>query len=223
MNEQDIELYHYMLNIELKQFMSHQHLINRNENKFSDFVIKEFKKLKKDKKISLSNFKYFHDAFLPNRKGFKNRWTKRLERYNEIYSKNAQLQGKSAEDRLKAFFNELSRYQFIIKVPHDDEIEFNESDSPKVLALGFLGIHKEQLNKIKADQRETILTYYIGDSGIKAETMLIYHLQNYGFNIALELNRSQQRLAYHSFAYLYIESFYEKLSFCQQESSHVGS
>ncbi|EKO3574484.1 hypothetical protein M6B40_000005 [Vibrio metschnikovii] len=221
MNEQDIELYHYMLNIELKQFMSQQHLINRNENRFSDFVIKEFKRLKRDKKISLSNFKYFHDAFLPNRKGFKNRWDKRLERYNEIYSKNSQLQGKNAEQRLQAFFNELSRYQFIIKSPHDDEIEFNESDSPKVLALGFLGIHKEQLNKIKEDQNEAILTYYIGDSGIKAETMLIYHLQNYGFNIALELNRSQQRLAHHTFSHLHIESFYEKLSFCQQEPSYV--
>ncbi|HCH1219317.1 hypothetical protein P7M36_22850 [Vibrio parahaemolyticus] len=215
MNDQDITLYHYMLNIELKQFMNHQHLINRNEKEFSCFVIKEFKKLKKEKKISLSNFKYFHDAFLPNRRGFKSRWSKRLERYNEIYSKNAQLQGKSLEDRLKAFFDELSRYHFIIDFSHDDEIEFNESDSPKVLAIGFLGIHKEQVNKLKADQSEAILTYYIGDSGIKAETMLIYHLQNYGFNIALDLNRSQKRLAYHTFSYLYIESFHEKLSFGQ--------
>lgn len=221
MNEQDIELYHYMLNIELKQFINNFHLSNRNESKFSSYVIKEFKRLKREKKLSSSGFRHFHSAFLPTKKGFKIRWNKRLNRYRDIYNKNAKIQNQTPSERLNGFFSELARYQFIIKIKHDDEIAFNESESPTVLSLGFVGIHKDQVHKLNTNHSEIILTYYIGESGLNGETMLLYHLQNYGFNIALEHQRSHIRLAHNTFSWVFIESFHEKLGFTiEMEDNH---
>ncbi|MCX9594055.1 hypothetical protein, partial [Vibrio cholerae] len=153
--------------------------------------------------------------------GFKERWNKRLNRYQEIYKKNKKLIRISLQERLKYFFNELARYQFVIKIQHDDEIEFDDSESHKIQTLGFIGIHKDEFYKINRDQEELLITYYIGQCGVKAETMLIYHLQNCGFNIVLGAQRSQCRLAHNTFSFLQIEPFYHKLSFTEGESENV--
>lgn len=219
MNEQDIELYHYMLNIELKQHLNGLYLSNKNGHKFSTFVTKEFKRLKNEKKISSSGLRHFYSAFLPAKHGFKARWEKRLERYHNIYSKNAEIQGETPFERLNGFFSELARYPFIIKIKHDDEIAFNELESEAILDLGFVGIHKDQAKKLELNSDTVILSYYIGKLGFQAENILLYHLQNYGFNIALEHKRSQARLAHQKFSWVYIESFHEKLSY-NAENGH---
>ncbi|HHF9097385.1 hypothetical protein L2744_03440 [Shewanella profunda] len=214
MNEQDIELYHYMLNIELKRFLNKITFPNRSNNKFSDFIIKEFKRLRRERKISLSGLKHFYNAFSPDKNGFEVRWNQRLNRYRDIYHHNSKLHGQTPFERLNGFLLDLVRYQFVIKTEHEDEIEFSASESPNVLSLGFVGIHKDQMHNLLFKRKEIILTYYIGDSGTKGESILLYLLQNYGFNIVLEQQRSQIRLAHGIFAYVFIESFHENLSYC---------
>ncbi|MEI9535350.1 hypothetical protein [Moellerella wisconsensis] len=217
MNEQDVELYHHMLNVELKFVFNNKLRTNYDEFNFPKFVIKEFKDLKRKKKISLSLFKFFNNAFIPNQSGFLTRWFKRFKRYGDIYKVNERLNGCTVEERLEMLFSKLNDYQFVIKKPHNDNIEFYENESPHILSFGFVGIHSNELVNIKSGSNEIMLTYYIGTSGIAAETLLIYQLQNYGFNISLELQRSQTRLAHNEFSYLFIEPFYEKLSLCSKE------
>lgn len=213
MNEHDIFFYHIMLNVELKLFVNNMLSTIKNDNNFSRFVVKEFKQLKHNKKITLSVFKNFYDIFRPSSKGFKSRWSKKLERYQEIYDKNAVINNKNNIERLQLFMSELARYNFIVKFGHDDEIEFSPSESDMVLPYGFVGIHSDDLIKVENKSHVFSLTYYIGECGVKGETMLIYHLQNFGFNIALDLLRSQDRLAHKTFSTVSIESFHEKLSF----------
>lgn len=62
MNEQDVELYHHMLNVELKFVFNNKLRTNYDEFNFPKFVIKEFKDLKRKKKISLSLFKFFNNG-----------------------------------------------------------------------------------------------------------------------------------------------------------------
>ncbi|PZQ97355.1 MAG: hypothetical protein DI541_12140 [Aeromonas media] len=213
MNEQDILLYHFMLNIELKLFTNNLYSLVKDDDSFTRFVVKEFKRLKRNKKITLSIFKSFYETFRPNSQGFKLRWNKKLSRYREIYEKNDILQQKNKAERLNLFMLELARYNFVIKLGHEDEIEFTPSESDNILSVGFVGFHKDELAKIESKFNDVVLTYYIGECGIKGETILIYHLQNFGFNIALDLQRAQDRLAHQLFSSVSIESFHERLSF----------
>lgn len=213
MNEQDILFYHFMLNIELKLFTNSLHSLIKDDDSFTRFVVKEFKLLKRNKKITLSIFKSFYETFRPESQGFKLRWSKKLSRYREIYEKNDFLQQKNKTERLNLFMLELERYNFVLKLGHEDEIEFSPSESDKILSVGFIGLHKDELAKIESKSNDVALTYYIGGCGIKGETMLIYHLQNFGFNIALDLQRTQDRLAHQTFSSVSIESFHERLSF----------
>lgn len=213
MNEQDIDLYNHILNIEIKLFLNKNFLSSTGGNKFSLFIVKEFKRLRRERKISLSGLKYFYNAFSPDKKGFEIRWSKRLSRYRDIYLHNSKVYGKTPLERLNGFLLDIVHYQFVIKIQHDDEIEFSASESPNVLSLGFVGIHKDQMQKLMFENNEIRLTYYIGESGERGETILLYLLQNYGFNIILEQKRPQIRLAQGIFSYVFVESFHENLSY----------
>ncbi|MFP4910691.1 hypothetical protein [Providencia hangzhouensis] len=59
MNEQDVELYHHMLNVELKFVFNNKLRTNYDEFNFPKFVIKEFKNINGKRK-----YHYHYLSFL---------------------------------------------------------------------------------------------------------------------------------------------------------------
>lgn len=213
MHKEDIALYSAMQTIKLRQLLTMPQRKFRHDSEFAAFVRGEMKRLHKQQSLPRSTLKYFDDVLVPARAGFIQRWQSRLQRYLEIQAIVSACKDKTVEQRLKLFFTAMQNQNFAVQYGHGDQIEFNDTESAKVLNQGFVGMAQSEVNKLQQNglREDTYLTYYLGADDHNAELRITRSLQSLGFNFYFDANRNNGRLERGIFAYIVVVSFAEQL------------
>lgn len=214
MHKHDVALFGAMQTITLRQFLVLNKTSFPNDRAFAKFIVREIKRLKKNSSIESATFKYFLRAIQPDADGVTGRWRRQFRRYSEILA-NVRRFAEQAEtqktDRLKAVFEALADDGFVTGYGCKGDLNFSQSETQDVLQNGFVGISEESI-KCLQDDSETGFIYMLPEQGEEKELKIIKHLQDYGFNLYLSLERSEHRLLREVFAEVRVVSFAEDLS-----------
>lgn len=213
MHKEDIALFSAMQTIRLREFLVHHKTRFRHESEFAAHIRSEMKWLNKRQSVSKRTFKYFNDVLAPQKAGFAERWSKRLQRYLEIIHIISTCKDKSQKERLDLFFNAMTKLGYAVQIGHGDQLEFNTDDSDKVLGKGFVGLAQTELRKIETGSFEgdVYMTYYLGGDADASEFTIIRSLQSLGFNFYFDASATDGRMERRGFAFVLLVSFAEEL------------